>query len=197
MAEFDLSLIQPLRATPPRWIETVLSDFDAFLSDHASCEKKASGMALNVAAHYPDKPRLLDAMTELAVEELNHYRQVMKLILARRVSPQPDQKDPYVHALNVQIRRGSREFLLDRLLVGAVIERRGAERFQIIADHVDDPTLHTFYTAIATSERRHWTLFVDLAADFFEPAVVTQRLNQLCAAENALMPTLSLRAALH
>ena len=83
MAEPDLSLAAPLGATPDNWVDAVLADFPTFLSDHASAEKKASGMALNVAAHYPDQPKLVAAMVDLAVEELSHYRQVMRLILER------------------------------------------------------------------------------------------------------------------
>ena len=197
MAEFDLSLAPPLAPSAAIWVETVLADFNTFLSDHASCEKKASGMALNVAAHYPDQPLLLNAMSELAVEELNHYRQVIKIMLERNLVPLPDTKDPYVHALNGQIRKGSANFLLDRLLVGAVIERRGAERFQLIADHIEDQGLKTFYTAIANSEARHWTLFVELALDFAKEAEVMKRLNVLCAFEQVTLSNLPLRAALH
>ena len=32
--------------SPDAWLDAVLADFDSFLKDHASCEKKASGMAL-------------------------------------------------------------------------------------------------------------------------------------------------------
>ena len=54
----------------------VLADFDAFLQDHASAEK-ASGMALSIVSHYPDQPTLVQAMVDLAVEELNHYKEVI------------------------------------------------------------------------------------------------------------------------
>ena len=54
-----------LEPTAGGWLDTVLRDFDSFLKDHASCEKKASGMALNIASHYPDKPELLNAMADL------------------------------------------------------------------------------------------------------------------------------------
>ena len=87
MAEPDLSVTElTLADTPEQWVHHVLQDFDTFLSDHASCEKKASGMAMNVAAHYPDQPVLLEAMVDLAVEELNHYREVMRLLLKRNAS---------------------------------------------------------------------------------------------------------------
>ncbi len=59
------------------WLETVMADFDSFLKDHASCEKKASGMAMSMISHYPDKPELITGMLNLAVEELSHFRDVM------------------------------------------------------------------------------------------------------------------------
>ena len=65
----DLGQDLDLEPTPPGWLEAVLADFDGFLKDHASCEKKASGMALNIASHYPDQPTLVAAMADLAVEE--------------------------------------------------------------------------------------------------------------------------------
>ena len=189
--------IIPLQASHPDWIQAVQADFPAFLRDHASCEKKASGMALNVASHYPDQPRLLSAMTDLAVEELGHYREVIRIMLDRNITPGPDTKDPYVNELNGLIRRGSESFLLDRLLVGAVVERRGAERFAIVADAVSDTDLGSFYRAITASESRHWQLFIDLAGDFFTAEVVTERFNQLSVAEHGIIAALPLRAALH
>ena len=67
------------------WIECVLADFDSFLLDHASAEKKASGMAINMISHYPDKPFLVQRMAELAIEELNHFKEVIKLIHERNL----------------------------------------------------------------------------------------------------------------
>ncbi|MFT7652839.1 MAG: tRNA-(ms[2]io[6]A)-hydroxylase [Candidatus Azotimanducaceae bacterium] len=197
MAESDISVAAPLVASDPRWIKTVLADFDVFLQDHASCEKKASGMAMNVAAHYPDQPALLAAMVDLAVEELNHYREVVKLLLTRQIAPAPDVKDAYVGTLNQQVRRGTENFLLDRLLVGAVVERRGAERFELIAQHLNDPILQAFYQDIALSETRHWLLFVDLASSHCDATAVVPRFIELAAFENELVSTLPLRAALH
>jgi tRNA-(ms[2]io[6]A)-hydroxylase len=198
VAEQDLPELAPEQtSTPPDWTAAVLDDFDEFLRDHASCEKKASGMALNVASHYPDRPALLRAMVDLAVEELGHYREVVRLLLDRGLQPGADRKDPYIHALNALIRKGSEHFMLDRLLVGAVVERRGAERFALVADAVDDEGLKKFYYAIAASEDRHWLLFVDLAKQYFPHGEVTTRLTDLSDAENQIMLELEPRAALH
>lgn len=192
--------------TPCGWLKAVTADFDGFLKDHASCEKKASGMALNIAAHYPDRPGLLAAMADLAVEELSHYREVVRLLLARGVPPGPDARDPYVRALNELIRQGPDHYLLDRLLIAAVVERRGNERFGLIADALaagasipgdDACTLTAFYRGITASENRHWQLFLDLAAQECPDADLASRLEALVEQEGHIMLAQPFRAALH
>ena len=34
--------------TDPEWVNAILEDFDAFLRDHADCERKASAMAFRL-----------------------------------------------------------------------------------------------------------------------------------------------------
>jgi tRNA-(ms[2]io[6]A)-hydroxylase len=186
-----------LSPTPQGWLEVVLGNFDTFLEDHASCEKKASGMALNMASHYPDQPQLLLAMADLAVEELTHYRDVLRLLADRGVQPGPDVRDDYVRRLNALIRRGPEHYLLDRLLVAAVIERRGHERFGLIANAVTDPALARFYRAITRSEDRHWQLFLELAANHCDHAAIPARLEEITGCEADIIELLPLRAALH
>lgn len=188
-----------LEPTSGTWLATVLADFDSFLKDHASCEKKASGMALNIASHYPDKPDIVNAMADLAVEELSHYREVVRLLTGRGLSPGPDGRDPYARAMNALIRQGPAYFLLDRLLIAAIVERRGFERFGLIADALAAGSEKRFYQAICASEDRHWQLFLSLAnshctvADVDIPA----RLAELVAAEAEIVSGLPLRSALH
>lgn len=189
-----------LLATPDTWVETVFKDFNTFLSDHASAEKKASGMALSVAAHYPDKPKIVSAMVDLAVEELNHYRQVIRLILNRGLNPLPDSQDTYVKNLNSAIRRGSDFFLIDRLLVGGIIEKRGSERFSLVAQKFaqTEPAISHFYTSITASEERHYSLFLELALDACRSeAELFERLNELLELEANLIDELPTRPALH
>ncbi len=189
----------PLLASPRAWVDHVMQNFDAFLGDHASCEKKASGMALHIAAHYPDRPQLVSAMVDLAVEELMHYREVVRLILARDLSPTPDTKDAYVQDMNNCIRRGSENYLLDRLLVAAVIEARGHERFALLARALPQSAEKRFYTTIAASEERHWRIFYELALTHTAGGTtqVARRLDELIAAESDVIRGMPLRAALH
>jgi tRNA 2-(methylsulfanyl)-N6-isopentenyladenosine37 hydroxylase len=184
-------------ATPNEWIATVLSDFDRFLVDHAAAEKKAAGMAMSMLSHYPDRPELVTAMADLAVEETNHFRDVVRIIQRRGIQLGPDEKDPYVNQLRRGLRSGSEEYLLDRLLVGGIIEARGCERFILIGEAVSDPSLKRFYNAIGHSESRHAQQFIDLAALYFPQKTVQARLDQLLQEEAAIVRQLPFRPALH
>ena len=197
MAEINLRGLRDLDKTQPPWVEVVLADFNTFLSDHASAEKKASGMALSMASHYPDRPDILIAMTDLAIEELAHYKQVINLILKRGLIPQSDRKDTYVTELNRKARKGRDEFLLDRLLIAALIERRGAERFELIAHHLEDAQLANFYRNLAKSEARHWVLFVNLASGNYPENQIVSRFNELSEIENSILSGLPISARLH
>ncbi|MEZ5478903.1 MAG: tRNA-(ms[2]io[6]A)-hydroxylase [Thiolinea sp.] len=183
--------------TPPPWTETVLADFDAFLQDHAAAEKKASGMALSMVAHYPDKADIVRTMTDLAVEELVHFKQVVRLMLKRGLTLASDEKDPYINALRKLFRQGTELFMLDRLLIAGIIEARGYERFGLIAAALPPGREQRFYQAITLSEGKHSALFVELAHAHFPAATVTQRLDELLDQEADLCAELPWRAALH
>ncbi len=186
-----------LAPTNPAWVDVVLGDFDRFLQDHASCEKKASGMALAIAAHYPDKPGLVNAMADLAVEELSHYREVVRLLGKRGVTIAPDRKDPYVRRLNALIRHGSERYLLDRLLVASVIERRGHERFGLVAQALPEGHEKRFFAAITQAECRHWAVFLELAREHCDPGQVEPRLQSLIADEADIVAALPLEPRVH
>lgn len=179
------------------WLKVVLADFDAFLLDHAANEKKASGVALNLAAHYPNKPDLVTAMIDLAIEELSHYRDVFKLIRDRHLTIPPDAKDLYVNQLRGLIRKEPQNYFLDRLLVAAVIEARGLERFTKIAEALPAGSLKSFYYAIAHSEARHTNLFLALAEQYCPVASIQPRLDQLLISETQILTNLPYWAKLH
>lgn len=183
--------------TPPQWTQAVLTDFDAFLSDHAAAEKKASGMAMSMVSHYPDKTDIVREMTDIAVEELVHFKQVIRLMLQRGVTPSPDEKDPYIHQLRKLFRQGTELFLLDRLLIAGIIEARGYERFSLIADALSSGKEKQFYQAIAKSEAKHSEVFIELAQNYFSADEIRQRLEELLEQEAQICAQLPIRAALH
>lgn len=184
-------------ATPTAWVDAVLADFDEFLRDHAANERKASSVAMSMIAHYPDRPELLAEMLDLALEELSHFRQVMKLMMSLDIEPGPDKKDPYVNQLIRLVRTGSNDYFLDRLLSGAVIEARGAERFGLIAAAHTDLSMRRFYESLAKSEKGHYKLFLALAETYFDAATVNARWQDWLEAEAKIMLELPIRARLH
>ncbi|WP_439102791.1 tRNA-(ms[2]io[6]A)-hydroxylase [Congregibacter sp.] len=186
-----------LFATPSSWVDVVMKDFDRFLLDHAAAEKKASGMAVSMLSHYPDRPELVEAMADLAIEELSHYREVVKWIHSRGQRTAADEKDPYVGRFRKSIRDGKEIYLLDRLLTAGIIEARGAERFALVGDALESGPLQKFYRAIARSEERHFELFYELASLYFAKDVVAERWQELLEDEAAIVRSLPLRAALH
>lgn len=184
-------------ATSPLWVKTVLNDFNSFLLDHAAAEKKASGMAMSMVSHYPDKPLIVNRMIDLALEELAHFRQVVKLIHKRGAQLGADTPDTYINQLRQHQRKGTEAYLLDRLLLGSIIEARGCERFGLIAAALPEGELQQFYTTITESEARHDDLFITLAQAYFPAADIETRLNELLRIEASLVAQLPLRAALH
>ena len=183
--------------TPAAWAEGVIYAMDLFLPDHAAAEKKASSMAMTMVSHYPDRPELVAAMVDLAIEELNHFRAVVMLMQERDLHLLPDEKDPYVNTLRQSIRTGKELFFMDRLLVAGIIEARGAERFGLVADALPDGPLKRFYRSIALSEEGHEALFVDLAERYFDPGETRRRLNELLVIEADIISGLPHRPALH
>jgi tRNA-(ms[2]io[6]A)-hydroxylase len=183
--------------TSPRWLAAVLDDFDAFLLDHAAAERKASAVALSLISHYPDREQLVSAMMDMAREELEHFYQVYRQLQTRGLILAKDQKDAYVRELRGQIRSGSEDYFLDRLLVAGIVEARGCERFGLIANALADSELGKFYRTLTDSEARHKDIFIGLAETYFQGDRIGPRLDALLDAEASILDGLAIRAALH
>ena len=186
-------------ATPPEWVQTVRSDFPAFLQDHADCERKASAMAMSFVAKYPDRLEILPELIETGVEELEHFRQVYAHMEKRGIRLAKEMtEDLYIKALLSLCRSDPVIRFLDRLLLASIIECRGAERFRLVWQAIeDDPELKEFYHLLWSSEAKHGNIFVKMALNYFECEKVYARLNELNTAEGEIIQKLPLRAALH
>jgi len=150
-----------------------------------------------MVAHYPDKVTLVETMVDLALEELNHYRQVLNLMRRRNLNPGPDEKDLYVNEIIKQARRGTDHYFLDRLLSAAVIEARGAERFDLLGAALDDFELRGFYKTLARSEHKHQELFVILARTYFPNNDIDDRWQEWLQIEASILGSLTIRPRLH
>jgi tRNA-(ms[2]io[6]A)-hydroxylase len=185
--------------TRPEWTQVVLSNFAAFLQDHADCERKASAMALSFVAKYPDRVEILPELIETGIEELTHFQQVYAHMQKRGIQLAREMiEDPYIKSLMALCHTDPLRRFLDRLLLASIIECRGAERFRLIwAGLQDDAELKAFYHQLWVSEAKHGHIFVKMALQYFPQDRVYTRLGELNSAEGELMARLPLRPALH
>ena len=110
-----------LVATDPRWIETVLADFDTFLIDHACCERKANALLMSFIVKYPDRPIILPLLIELAQEELEHFAEAYTWMEKRGLRFTKDAPDPYINQLLGAARHGRDERYIDRMLISSIV----------------------------------------------------------------------------
>jgi tRNA-(ms[2]io[6]A)-hydroxylase len=184
-------------ATDPRWLPVALARFDDTLADHAHCEKKAAASALKLVADHPDRPELVRPLAKLAQEEMQHLLAVLNEMGRRGVALPPDAGDPYAQALVRLVRGGGPGRLVDRLLVGALIEARSRERLALLAGGLDDPRLRELYERLAQSEAGHERLFVELAAGECGEAAALERLEALAVEEARIVAALPLLPRIH
>ena len=190
--EYDLRV-----KTAPEWVTVAKADFNAFLKDHAACERKAAALAMSMVQHYPDKPDLIRGMIDLAMEEMAHFREVIKIMLDRGLQQEDDEKDPYIKQLLKLIRKDAEMYLLDRLLIFSIVEKRGHERFSMMGESLEEPKMKDFYLRLAKAEYRHYALFIELAHQYYDSNVVLKRLDELLDAEAQIVNNLPFRAAVH
>jgi tRNA-(ms[2]io[6]A)-hydroxylase len=174
-------------STAPWWLDGVEKHVDALLVDHAHCEKKAAGTALNLIFAYVDRPELVRELTPIVQEEMAHFGLVVDLCERRgirfgRLSP-----SSYGRKLNELVRKNEPQRAIDRLLVAALIEARSCERFGLLRDRLQDRELAKFYGDLYASEARHHATYVELARLFDRTGEVDVRLEVLASAEAGII----------
>lgn len=195
MSNYNVSELTPSKK---EWIDAVLNDFDAFLKDHADCERKASGMAMSLVAKYPDRTEILQDLIHTGIEELEHFKLVYKIMQSRGIGLNTKMtKDLYVDALLKNINGDKTKGLRDRLLIAAIVENRGFERFKMISENIQDEELAKFYEMIYISEAKHGDMFLKLAENYFPKQEIEARYNELVEKETEVLNNLTIAPALH
>jgi len=174
-------------STDSRWLRQVDANLNEVLIDHAHCEKKAAGTALNLIFHYVEDRELCQEMTEIVNEELEHFHLVIDLLERRGVKFRRLKPSQYGRKLNDLCRKQEPQRAVDRLLVAGIIEARSCERFQALANHVEDQELAIFYRSLFESEARHHATYTRLAMHFAPEKEVMRRLDELAALEAAII----------
>ena len=149
---------------PDFWLPKIRSDLGAVLVDHAHLERKAATSALNMEKY----DELFDRVSELnaiAIEELQHFDQVLGLLRERGIPFAAAKKSPWISGMMSQVRKGRKQQVIDHLVACALIEGRSCEKFQILAESVRDldPGLADFYAGLVESEGNHYATYLIMA----------------------------------
>lgn len=158
-------------ATDPRWVNVVERNLEEILVDHAFCEQKAASNAISMIVQYPHYPDLVQAMTAICQEEMEHFNMVHEKILERGLTLGFERKDPYVNDLSEFLRRNKTNsspegMFVNKMLFAAMIEARSCERFKILSEELQDEDLKKFYRSLMESEARHYTTFLGFARKY-------------------------------
>lgn len=167
--------------TDPLWVKNVVeSNIEELLTDHAFCEQKAASNAITLIVQNPNLSDLVQNMTMLVMEEMDHFKRVHDIILQRGFVLGRERKDNYVNELRkfIVIGGGREAQLIDRLLFSAMIEARSCERFKVLSENINDEQLSTFYHELMISEATHYAMFIRLAKKYAVDIDVDARWKQ-------------------
>lgn len=170
-----------------RWLRQVDQHLDQILIDHAHCEKKAAGVAMNLIFAYVDHEELCREMTTIVNEELEHFHLVLDILKRRNIPFRRLKPGGYGRKLSECVEKLEPQRAIDRLLVASLIEARSCERFSLLRDHVEDAELSEFYGSLFESEARHHSTYVQLAKTFGPESRVHRRLAELADLEAAIV----------
>ena len=169
--------------TSDRWLRQVDEHLEEILIDHAHCEKKAAGTAMNLIFAYVENQDLCRSMVEIVNEELEHFQLVLDLLNRRGIRFRRQKPSQYGRRLNDLGRKLEPGRAVDRLLISSLFEARSCERFDLLRKHVQDQELADFYGSLFESEARHHSTYVRFAKMFAPDEVVNARLKELAVAE--------------
>ena len=169
--------------TDPGWFDRIKDHMPIVLVDHAHLEKRAASTALSMIFRYADNADLAVELSAVVREEMEHFERVVGKLLERGLTLDRLEPAPYASKLVKKCAKKDPDALLDRLLAASLIEARSCERFQILADNVEDPDLSAFYAELYIDEARHHTLYTSMARDMFGKDRAMSRLDELAAAE--------------
>ena len=112
--------------------------------------------------------------------------------LARRM-----EKDEYINRILALARNGREERYMDRILMAGILEARGAERFILIGENLEDEKLAKFYKQLGKNEEKHIHVFIKMCSYYFPDDEIHQRLDELLISEAEILASLPIAAKLH
>jgi tRNA 2-(methylsulfanyl)-N6-isopentenyladenosine37 hydroxylase len=170
-----------------RWLAQVRENLPEILIDHAHCEKKAAGTAMNLLFSYVERTEFVRELSEIVREELEHFELVLDLLKRRGIRFKKITPSSYGAKLHTLISKQEPQKAVDRFLVAGLIEARSCERFDLLRQHIEDEELRQFYDSLFESEARHHSCYVRLAKHFMSEEKVMKRLADFSATEAAII----------
>ena len=185
--------------TETSWAAIAQADLAQILTDHAFLEQKAASNAVSIIINYSEETALVKEMSNIAIEEMQHFKMVHLLMVKRGMVLGREQKNDYAIRLQKFFPKTQDRTvaLVQRLLVAALIEARSCERFKVFSENMEDPELSKFYKNLMISEANHYTTLLTLARSYQDRAIVDEKWKALLAFEATLMKARGNVAKIH
>jgi len=173
--------------TSDMWIDLALSNPIDILIDHAHCERKAAGVAVQLMFRYPSEPNLGEVLSPIAREELEHFEKILYFLKDLGYALKALKPPPYGSELAKNIRKEEPNRMLDSFLVAGLIEARSHERLGLLALNSKDKSFKILYESLLESEARHFGIYWKLAQTKFSKSQTFKRLEELSKVESAIL----------
>ncbi len=204
MKKLSIDQAQPIKKikwlvsdTSEEWLAQAIESPIEILMDHAHCERKAAGSAMQLMFRYLADPGLADVLSPLAREELEHFEMVLQILQSRGKALLPLAAPPYGSLLAKKVRSQEPQRMLDSFLISGLIEARSHERMSLLASYSPDREMRNLYRKLLESEARHFGIFWKLAENRFNSDMVTSRLNELAQFEANILSELYPKPRMH
>lgn len=149
--------------TAQAWVDAAIANLPLIIQDHANCEKKAAGTAMNLIFRYEFSYDLQRKLAQLIREEMLHYEQVLGIMHERGQDWEYLSAGRYAKGMLQHKRTYEPAAMIDVLIIGAFIEARSCERFAALAAVINDERLAKYYRYLLKSESRHFEDYLALA----------------------------------
>lgn len=185
--------------TATSWVDIAKSGLEQVLTDHAFAEQKAASNAVSIIINYSEETKLVQAMSDIAIEEMEHFKMVHDFMVARDMILGREQTNDYAKHLHSFFPKthDRTDALIQRLLIAALIEARSCERFKVFSENIDDEELSAFYQELMVSEANHYTVFLGFARAYQDRAIVDKKWDGLLAYEAEFMKNRGKTARVH
>ena len=157
--------------TTRSWVDAAIANLPLIIQDHANCEKKAAGTAMNMMFRYEFSYDLQCKLAQLIREEMLHYEQVLGIMNDRRQDWEYLSAGRYAKGMLKHKRTYEPAAMIDVLIIGAFIEARSCERFAALAEVINDERLAKYYRYLLKSESRHFEDYLALAQSLSEDSI--------------------------